>query len=76
VAINTCKAHLDMGVVRERNRLFGAQRKHTPGQQAYRGASAAKEPSQFPINQECSSPNPPAAPLPLTTRPTRKLPDS
>jgi len=64
VTVDTGNADLDMGVVRERNRLFCAQRKHAPGQQAYRGASAPKEPSQFPINQECSSPNPPAAPCP------------
>jgi hypothetical protein len=64
VAIDTGNAHLDMGIVRERNRLFGARRKHAPGQQAYRSASAPKEPSQFPINQECSSPNPPATPCP------------
>lgn len=65
MAINAVEPHLHMGIVRKSNRLFGAPGERAYGKQAQRGPSAAQEPSQSPIKQECISPSPLVAPLPL-----------
>jgi hypothetical protein len=65
MAINAVEPHLYVGIVRKSNRLFRAPGERAYGKQAQTGPSAAREPSQLPIKQECFSPSPLVAPLPL-----------